>query len=167
MNGHIIVFLDGLDEAPDRIARGEVAEAVSNAVRSYKKCRFVLTTRSIAFTEGSVLSDFPEYTIAPLDKQGIETFLSFWTDALFLKSLLKSTKEKHLGELKDALSSRLEIRRMAVNPMMLNEGATFKLKGLMIIAIGFIYDRSTFVLAIFSRLFKNKTLLKKQYRGRK
>jgi energy-coupling factor transporter ATP-binding protein EcfA2 len=113
-SGNVVLLLDGLDESPGKIERDSVARLLENATHAYRECRFVVTTRPLTFTG---LAGFVSVQIEPLDPPAIETFLDHWCHALFPES--PSSADQHLGELREAMRARQEIRRMARNPVML------------------------------------------------
>ena len=116
-SGEAVVLVDGLDEAPNRTEREAMARLLENATRAYDKCSFVVTTRPLTYQGQAVLADFETANIAPLEPQAIDTFLQRWCGALFSESPASSAS--HLAELSGALRARVEIRRMARNPVML------------------------------------------------
>jgi hypothetical protein len=113
-SGSSILLLDGLDETPGKIERDSVARLFENATSAYRDCRFVVTTRPLAFTG---LAGFENVQIEPLERPAIERFLEHWCHGLFPES--DASANKHLSELLEALRARVEIRRMARNPVML------------------------------------------------
>jgi len=116
-SGAAVVLLDGLDEARSRTEREDVARLFENATQTYKKCRFVVTTRPLAYAGESVLAGFEVANIEPLETSAIDAFLQHWCRALFAES--PQATAEHLAELTEALRARAEIRRMARNPVML------------------------------------------------
>jgi formylglycine-generating enzyme required for sulfatase activity len=115
--GPAAVFLDGLDETSTRQQRECVANLVAEAARHFKNCRFVVTSRPPAFEGKGVLPDFAQVWIDPLENEAIEGFLTRWCRAIFTGS--EGQADQHCDELLNALRSRVEIRRMARNPVML------------------------------------------------
>ena len=115
--GNCLVILDGLDEAATDEQRISVARLAEQASVNFEKCPFVVTTRPAAYKHEVVLAGFAQAQIAGLDKEAIDDFLQRWCDALFADS--PSQAKRHLEELQEALGSRLEIRRLARNPVML------------------------------------------------
>jgi formylglycine-generating enzyme required for sulfatase activity len=113
-NGSSILLLDGLDEAPGQSERDFVTRLFENAIAAYRQCRFVVTTRPLAF---SGLAGFETVQIEPLEPPAIEKFLEHWSRGLFPENA--ASANRHLGELREALRARVEIRRMARNPVML------------------------------------------------
>jgi len=116
-SGSVLLLLDGLDEPPSAIDREATARLFENTTRAYQRCRFVVTTRPLAYVGRAVLDGFEEARIEPLEPEQIESFLGHWCRALFPESEEKA--QRHLRELAEALRSTLEIRRMARNPVML------------------------------------------------
>jgi formylglycine-generating enzyme required for sulfatase activity len=115
--GSAIVLLDGLDEPPGRVEREAMARLFERATRAYDRCRFVVTTRPLAYVGNTVLDGFRPTRVAPLEPGDIDNFLRHWCNALFRQNPTKA--EQHFGELTIALSSVPEIRPMARNPVML------------------------------------------------
>ena len=116
-DGPATVLLDGLDEVTTREQRECIAELVSEAARCFKSCRFVVTSRPPAFEGKAVLPNFAQVWIDPLEDTAIDGFLRKWCEALFVGS--ERQAQKHFEELLTAIRSRVEIRRMARNPVML------------------------------------------------
>lgn len=75
-----IVLLDGLDEVPDAERRREqIKEAISDFVKTYDRCRFLVTSRPYAYQDRSWrLPDFETVTIAPFDDGQIRQFIRRW-----------------------------------------------------------------------------------------
>ncbi|HLK63514.1 MAG TPA: hypothetical protein VKU19_08740 [Bryobacteraceae bacterium] len=113
-SGSCAVLLDGLDEAPGKAERDSISNLFEKATHAYSACRFVVTTRPRSF-EG--LAGFTTVQIEPLEQQAVDTFLEQWSKALFPESV--ASAKKHFAELNEALRARVEIRRMARNPVML------------------------------------------------
>jgi formylglycine-generating enzyme required for sulfatase activity len=111
------VFLDGLDEAPDRVRRADMAQLFENATTAYRDCQFIVTTRPAAYKERSTLAGFQEVVIEELEEQAVEAFLVRWSECLFPED--PAGAQKHSRELLQALRAREEIRRMVRNPVML------------------------------------------------
>jgi hypothetical protein len=116
-DGSAILLLDGLDETPRTTDRESIARLFEHATQAYRQCRFVVTTRPLAYTGRSVLAKFGTAQIEPLGREAIRKFLEHWCRGLFPESA--RTADLHLAELAEALRSRAEIRRMARNPVML------------------------------------------------
>jgi formylglycine-generating enzyme required for sulfatase activity len=115
--GSVILLLDGLDEAPSRIERQSMARLFEQATRAYPGCRFVVTTRPLSYSGEATLAGFELAQIEPLGQGSIEKFLEQWCRQVSPDS--PNQAKLHLAELLEALRNRVEIRRMAHNPVML------------------------------------------------
>jgi formylglycine-generating enzyme required for sulfatase activity len=115
--GSALLLLDGLDEPPGTIEREAMARLFEKATHAYQRCRFVVTTRPLAYVGKAVLEGFEEAQIEPLEPEDVEGFLGHWCRALFPES--EEEAGRHLRELAEALRSTAEIRLMARNPVML------------------------------------------------
>ena len=114
--GPAILLLDGLDEAPDATSRAAIVQLFEKATRSFRNCRFVVTTRPASYEGESLLGNFQTATIEPLGSDAIEAFLARWCDALFPGKPAEAAA--HLADLAPAIRVP-EIHRMATNPVML------------------------------------------------
>ncbi|MBC8871588.1 MAG: SUMF1/EgtB/PvdO family nonheme iron enzyme [Planctomycetes bacterium] len=116
-SGQCTVLLDGLDEAPDRSLRERLSRLIENVTRTYNACRFAVSSRPAAYTGEVVLSDFAHARIDPLSDDAVATFLSRWCESIYAES--EKTAAEHGDELLGAVQARVDIRRMARNPVML------------------------------------------------
>jgi formylglycine-generating enzyme required for sulfatase activity/predicted phosphodiesterase len=112
----IIILLDGLDEAPDTQSRNTLVRLV-NKLQSDCDSKIIVTSRPIAYEEGIQLKEFFRCDIAPLDDDGVNTFLRQWCDALYYDST--EIAISHFEKLQQEVFARAAIRRMAANPVML------------------------------------------------
>ncbi len=115
--GHCLILLDGLDEAPDATTREQVSSLATNLFRAFPNCRVVLTSRPAALVGEAFPLSFSLIDIAPLDDAAMTTFLSQWCSMLYSEAPEKF--RQHQQELVEALTARPEIRRMARTPVML------------------------------------------------
>ncbi len=115
--GNCLVMLDGLDEAPTDEQRKSISRLAEQASSTFQGCRVVVTTRPAAYKHEVVLPGFKQVEVDSLEKEAIDRFLTRWCEALFPENPRRA--ERHRDELMDALRSRIEIRRMARNPVML------------------------------------------------
>jgi formylglycine-generating enzyme required for sulfatase activity len=115
--GNCLVMLDGLDEAATDEQRKSISRLAEQAGSTFQGCRVVVTTRPAAYKHEVVLSGFKQVEVDSLEKEAIDRFLTRWCEALFPENPRRA--ERHRDELMDALRSRIEIRRMARNPVML------------------------------------------------
>ncbi|MFM9066671.1 MAG: SUMF1/EgtB/PvdO family nonheme iron enzyme, partial [Planctomycetota bacterium] len=113
-----ILLIDGLDEAPNDLLRKQIMELVEKTYQRYQHtCRFIVTSRPAALQNEVALPGFSQVEIAPLEDHAIEVFLNRWCAALFQDS--QTQANDHYQELLEALRLRVEIHRMARNPVML------------------------------------------------
>jgi formylglycine-generating enzyme required for sulfatase activity len=115
--GGAILLLDGLDEAPSRLDRQRLAALIEKMARAYDKCRFVVTCRPAAFNSEIILHDFTSFRIDPLELKSIRLFLQRWCEASYRDNPSRASQLR--DELLDVLNRRVEIRRLARNPVML------------------------------------------------
>lgn len=115
--GPCLLLLDGLDEAPSAAARETVSRLIEKAAHAWPDCHFVVTTRPKAYEEEVMLSGFDHTRVGPLQPDAIRTFLERWSAALIADSPERA--KRHAAQLIQAVESRLEIRRVARNPVML------------------------------------------------
>ena len=115
--GPALLLLDGLDEAASQRDRKSLVKWIEKASARWDRCRIVVTSRPAAYQGEAVLPGFAHASIEPLQDSAIRSFFSHWCQALFAGNGQQASRLK--GELLKALESRLEIRRMARNPVML------------------------------------------------
>jgi formylglycine-generating enzyme required for sulfatase activity len=115
--GHCRVLLDGLDEAPDRAARETLARVIEHATEDYSQCRFVVTSRPSAYTDGAVLRGFSCAIIDPLSDDAAQALLGRWYDALFTDDKVGASQPR--DELLQVIELRPDIRDTIRNPVML------------------------------------------------
>jgi predicted NACHT family NTPase len=72
-----LILLDGLDEVPDALQRREqVKQAVQEFVRIYRRCRFLVTSRTYAYQRQNwKLNGFGERELLPFTRGQIERFV--------------------------------------------------------------------------------------------
>ncbi len=115
--GPCLLLLDGLDEAPNDVARETASRLIEKAAHAWPNCRFVVTTRPRAYEEEVMLAGFHDARIGALEPEAVRTFLERWAAALMAENPERA--KRHGRELIEAVESRLEIRRIAGNPVML------------------------------------------------
>jgi serine phosphatase RsbU (regulator of sigma subunit) len=112
--GGCLLLLDGLDEAPDRRRRKNLARLVEDTGLAYPELRIVATTRPSAYGGEVSLPGFVSAQIQPLDETAIRTFVSNWA-----KLVRPRDAVAHAAGLEQAIESSRDIARMAGNPVML------------------------------------------------
>ena len=115
--GKVLFLIDGLDEAPSDRVRQKMSALIKAAATAYRNCRMVVSTRPSGYHDRVVLSGFTHAEIDALDDQAIAGFLGRWTEALFPENAPRAAE--HLADLLGSLAARMEIRRLARNPVML------------------------------------------------
>jgi hypothetical protein len=114
--GGCLLMVDGLDEAPERRMRERIARLFEQATRAFPKCDFLVSTRPQTYEGNSVLEGFHQIRIGELEPAEISTFFDHFARALALN---ETESKSFKGGLETALTSRVEIREMAANPVML------------------------------------------------
>ena len=115
-DGHCLVMVDGIDEAPERRLRERIVRIFEHATRSFHKCEFLVSTRPQTNVGDAVLEGFHTVRIGDLEADEIKTFFDHFARALLLTDAeAKSFKEG----LETARECRPEIREMTGNPVML------------------------------------------------
>ena len=117
LKGPCLLLFDGLDEAPNEAARETVSRLIGKAANAWPNCRFVVTTRPKAYEDEVMLPAFHHARIGPLETEAVRMFLTRWSAALIPES--PDRGKRHARDLIEAVESRLEIRRIASNPVML------------------------------------------------
>jgi formylglycine-generating enzyme required for sulfatase activity len=112
-----LILLDGLDEIPDARRRATMARWFERVAQAYRQARFVVTTRPAAYEGRATLDGFEVVKIGELEMPAMEEFLARWAGFLFSQERAKAYALT--GELIAALRARVDIRRMARNPLML------------------------------------------------
>jgi formylglycine-generating enzyme required for sulfatase activity len=113
---HCLVMLDGLDEAPDSRTRERIARIFERARTAFRNCDFLVSTRPQTNVGESVVKDFHQIRIADLELPEMEAFFGHFARALVLTD---AESKKFKQDLKTAVESRIEIREMAGNAVML------------------------------------------------
>src|SRR3989442_8805051 len=96
--------------------RERIARLFERATQASQKCDFLVSTRPQTNVGDSVLAGFHTVRIGDLELGEIRTFFDHFARALALNDAESKTFKEGL---ETALSSRPEIRDMAVNPVML------------------------------------------------
>jgi len=111
-----LVMLDGLDEAPDSRTRERIARIFERARAAFGNCDFLVSTRPQTNVGESVVEGFHQVRIADLELPEMEAFFGHFARALVLTD---AESKKFKQDLKTAVESRIEIREMAGNAVML------------------------------------------------
>ena len=119
--GRAIVLLDGLDEVADEGLRKRVILIVHDAVRNWKNCPIIVTSRPFGVGQMKGL-DFQHVRIDPFGDDEISTFIDRWSAALhtpFDPGRISPVAANHQEILLQAIMNKPAIRELAANPVML------------------------------------------------
>ena len=126
-----LILLDGLDEVPDALQRREqVKQAVQEFAGIYRRCRFLVTSRTYAYQRQDwKLNGFAERELLPFTRGQIERFVDTWyAHMVQLFRLTKADAEARAEVLKRA-TQRTELRELAERPLLLTLMARLQTKG--------------------------------------
>ncbi|MCX6590579.1 MAG: SUMF1/EgtB/PvdO family nonheme iron enzyme [Acidobacteria bacterium] len=113
-----LLLVDGLDEAPGREARTYMVEMMRQASQErFPHCRVAVTSRPAAYGGEVAIDGFAKAEIAPLSPEAIAVFLDKWCGLYHAADPEAARRDREA--LTEAVQSRIEIRQMAVNPVML------------------------------------------------
>ncbi len=118
--GHAVVLLDGLDEIPTQKQRTFIRDAVAAFFTRYAKSRVVVTCRKLSYQDPAwQLQGFPDFELAPFDKEKIEHFIKAWYAELARLAVVKPEEAaSSAGRLLQAIR-RPDLWRLAPNPLLL------------------------------------------------
>jgi formylglycine-generating enzyme required for sulfatase activity len=126
-----LILLDGLDEVPDALRRREqVKQAVQEFAGIYRRCRFLVTSRTYAYQRQDwKLNGFAERELLPFTRGQIERFVETWyAHMVQLFRLTKADADARAEVLKRA-TRRTELRELAERPLLLTLMARLQTKG--------------------------------------
>ncbi|MBU2547261.1 MAG: SUMF1/EgtB/PvdO family nonheme iron enzyme [Proteobacteria bacterium] len=122
LEGGVLVILDGLDGVPDPKRRWAVHDAVLgfSSVHAHEKNRYLVTCRGYAYQEaGWRLDDFREHTLAPLDEERIDRFITGWYEEIVRLGWKSPAEGKKLIEHLQTTIRRTDLSPLAGNPLQL------------------------------------------------
>jgi formylglycine-generating enzyme required for sulfatase activity/uncharacterized protein YheU (UPF0270 family) len=116
--GRALVMFDGLDEIIDLKQRTIVRNAVECFAESNPKSRYLVTCRELSYTGREWrLESFTDATLAPLNHDGIKSFISHWY--LALANLSTLSREAARAKARELLAAAERLADLAQNPMLL------------------------------------------------
>jgi len=120
--GRALVLLDGVDEI-HRDVRPQLAEEISELIRTYPNCTYVVTTRPGAVERGWLQrSSFAEARVEPMSRSDREEFIEKWyrSAALELKNRPRPGEDlaQTAARLKVELTVQPELGVLASNPLL-------------------------------------------------
>ena len=117
-----LVLLDGLDEVPDPLTRREqVKRAVQDFADTFSKCRFLVTTRTYAYTRQDwKLNGFAEVALRPFTPGQIQRFVDAWYAHMSeLERLSDSDARGRADLLKRTIQRNERLAELAARPLLL------------------------------------------------
>ena len=119
-----LLLIDGLDEVPSR-SRKQFSRFLQYLEAAYPQTQLVATSRPAAYGGETALPGFQDFEIQELDDEGVEMFVSNWCRLL-------GSSEREAARHREALLQEIqgpEIRKLAVNPVMLTALASLHWNG--------------------------------------
>jgi formylglycine-generating enzyme required for sulfatase activity len=119
--GGLLLF-DGLDEVPEAESRRDrLRLAVEEFVRSFGKCRVLVTSRTYAYrSQGWRLGRFAETELAPFDEVQIQCFVERWYDQVAATGRLGREEAQGRAQLLlQAVLGSDRLRGLAERPLLL------------------------------------------------
>jgi len=117
-----LILLDGLDEVPEAEQRREqLLRVVKAFVRTFSRCRVLLTSRTYAYQEqGWKLPGFAEAVLAPFSDGQIRRFVTRWyVHSAGTRKLTEADAQGKAAHLQAAIFSRPHLRDLAGRPLLL------------------------------------------------
>ncbi len=117
-----LLLLDGLDEVPEAESRRErLRKTVEEMVKSFPKCRVLLTSRTYAYeNQGWKLRGFREAVLAPFSDGQILRFVSRWyTQAAAAGKITEADAAGRAELLRRAIFASNRLRGLAQRPLLL------------------------------------------------
>lgn len=117
-----LVLLDGLDEVPEAGERREqVKTAVQGFAATFRKCRFLVTSRTYAYQRQDwKLRDFTEAVLAPFEPWQIRHFIDHWYAHVGpLRGLSEEEAQGAASLLKSAIQGSDRLAELAPRPLLL------------------------------------------------
>lgn len=123
-DGKCIILLDGLDEVGDQERRRQAVRWVEELVAAFPNNRYILTSRIASYTT-PLAGGFAEATLQDFSDGDIVRFLYNWYQSVEIASkdpseTVKRAANKSANQLVEAIFEHHEIRRLAVNPLLLS-----------------------------------------------
>ena len=119
LTGELLVVFDGLDEMPAAV-RQLVRAALVALTKAYPKlAQLIVTCRIRSYHGEAVLPGFQVYTLADFDQAKIQAFVAGWYQAQLQLGRLHPEQAKTQREDLQRAARQRDLRRMAVNPLLL------------------------------------------------
>lgn len=121
---HVLLLLDGLDEAGDEQRRANLARLITNLANAYPDHRYVVASRTAGYGGRVLLPDFLERHINPLNTEEAQAVVRKWFGAVSQHQadqpggpLAQATTQASL--LWSAIERSPRLGEMATNPLLL------------------------------------------------
>jgi formylglycine-generating enzyme required for sulfatase activity/predicted ATPase len=117
-----LILLDGLDEVPEADQRREqLKQAVEDFAATFRRCRFLVTSRTYAYQQQAWrLETFEETVLAPFDTGQIRRFVERWYEHIAqLRDFAGEEAQGRAALLKRAIFTRERLRALAERPLLL------------------------------------------------
>lgn len=124
-DGQAAILLDGLDEVADPGLRRRVSRLVDSFTRAYPRCRYVVTSRIVGYTDASRLSEgYASATVRAFSIDDVRVFLSQWHRLVAIGQMgpgapAEAHAATQTAQLLDAIERNDRVRELAINPLML------------------------------------------------
>jgi formylglycine-generating enzyme required for sulfatase activity len=118
--GRAMLLLDGLDEVPTAAQRTLMRDVVAACIRRYPQCRVVVTCRTLSYQDAAWrLEGVPDFALAPLTEEQIDTFITTWYSELTRVGSVKAEEGETLAQRLRQAVRRPDLWRFAPNPLLL------------------------------------------------
>jgi energy-coupling factor transporter ATP-binding protein EcfA2 len=121
--GRVVLFVDGLDEAPESV-RSDLTAWLATIAETYPAVRMIVTSRPTGMM-GEMercLVDFRPYRLAELSSEDVEEFIDRWCLAaeISVRKDSEAQGQAHAAadDLKSRISQNRSVQRIAVNPLL-------------------------------------------------
>ena len=115
-----MLLLDGLDEVPTAAQRTLMRDVVAACIRRYLLCRVVVTCRTLSCQDTAWrLEGVPDFTLAPLTEEQIDSFIDAWYSELTRIKSVKAEEAETLAQRLRQAVRRPDLWRFAPNPLLL------------------------------------------------
>jgi formylglycine-generating enzyme required for sulfatase activity len=117
-----LILLDGLDEVPKAHQRREqIKQAVEDFAAVFRKCRFLVTSRTYAYQQQAWrMESFEETVLAPFDQGQIRRFVERWYAHIAqLRDFDNEEAQGRAALLQRAISNSERLQALAERPLLL------------------------------------------------
>ncbi|MBI4517639.1 MAG: SUMF1/EgtB/PvdO family nonheme iron enzyme [Deltaproteobacteria bacterium] len=133
-DGRCLLLCDGLDEVANRDQRIEVSRWIERLAERYPDNRIVVTSRFAGYRAAPLQAPHLQLDVAPLRRQEVDDFLRRWYRVVysFLKdgsAAVLEQAEREASTLAERIWDYEALRRLAVNPMLLQLIALVRYQG--------------------------------------